>query len=72
MEMKAELGARGLLAEAPMPTHGYFRKDGLLYRRKDDDLINDWALDALREPVHSYRHGGIRGYNHSCSRYQYS
>ena len=71
VEMKAELGARGLVAEVPMPTYGYLGKGEFLYRRKDD-LISDWAIDALRELVHPDRKGGIREYNHSCARSQYS
>ena len=61
VEMKSELGARGLVAEAPMPTYGYLRKDEFLYRRKDGDLINGWAIDALRELAQSDRHGRHTG-----------
>ena len=70
-ELKEELGARGIVAEVPMPTYGYLGKGEFLYRRKDD-LISDWAIDALRELVHPDRKGGIREYNHSCARSQYS
>ena len=44
VEMKAELGARGLEAEVTIPTYGYVGDDEFLYRMEDDVLINDWAI----------------------------
>ena len=69
--MKAELGSSGLVAEVRMPTYGYLGNGEFLYRRRDGDLINDWAMGALRELIHSDRHGGTRECNLSCSKSQY-
>ena len=50
--MEEELGSRGVVAEAPIPTYGYLQKDERYYRIRDEDLINDWVVDTLGELIH--------------------
>ena len=53
VEIKNELGSRGVVSEAPMPTYGYMGKDEFYNMIKDADMINDWAMAAFGGLIHT-------------------
>ena len=57
VEIRRELGSKGVASEVPMPTYGYVRKDEFYHTSKDEDLINDWVVGALRGLIHTDRKG---------------
>ena len=59
--MQNELGERGVVSEVPMPTYGYMRR-GIFYQAMaDGNLINDWAIGALKGLVYTDRQGRNAG-----------
>ena len=57
VEMKDELGPKGVVSEVPMPTYGYMRKDEFYHVSNDEYLLNDWALGTLKGLIHTGRKG---------------
>ena len=47
VDIQNELGSRGVVSSAPMPTYAYMRKGDFYHAMRTEDLINDWAIGAL-------------------------
>ena len=60
-DMNDEVGARGMLAESPMPSCGYLGSGEFYYRIGDGDFVNDWVVDTLGELMYTDRQRGATG-----------
>ena len=54
-EMQKEMASRGVLTEIPAPTYGYARGDYFHMGVIDGNLVNEWALVALRGLIYTDR-----------------
>ena len=60
MEIQNELGSRGV-SELPMPTYGYMSNDEFYHAMINEDLINNWAIGALKGLIYTDRDGRNAG-----------
>ena len=61
MDLQNELGKRGVAYEVQMPTYGYMRNDAFYQSMKGENMINDWAIVALKGLVYTDRQGWNAG-----------
>ena len=59
--MQKDMDSRGLLTEIPAPTYGYTRGGDFHMGIIDGDLVNEWALVALRGTIYTDRRGRNMG-----------
>ena len=57
IDVHIELGEGGVVSEVPMPTYGYMRRDSSYRATTDGNLIDDWAIGAVKGLVYTDRKG---------------